>query len=136
VAGGSTAALLRRVAAQTKSLPRKVVEESSKSISKAVKSRLKVDAGGDSSLSGAPSRLSVRVTVKGRGKVVTGEIMPTPKRSMAQWSWLEYGTNPHTIRKGQVIYSKAKGTWTKAIDPEIEALIKDARVKFGKIVRG
>lgn len=132
---GSLSSSLNKMVRECQSYPRKLIEESAKTLTKATKKTLARDTGGDSSLSGAPAKLKVRSKVEG-DSVVTATIEAGPKKSMAMWSWLEYGTNPHVIRKGQTIYSPAKRTWTKAVDPEIKKLLEDAEDKFLNLFRG
>lgn len=140
-AKGSTAAELRRIARATRSESRQFVDESVKSVSKAIDTTLAADTGGDRVLSGTTRRgkvgkLRVQTTVKG-DVVVEGKVTPGPNgRSIAVWDWLEDGTEPHRIGTGQHPGTKAKHTWTRAAGPELDALQKDIQRRFERIIGG
>src|SRR5690606_7668068 len=114
--------LLRRVAQDCKSLPRRFVEEAVRDLDKAITKKLRADTGGDRSLSGAPGRLRVQKKISGE-TVVTGEVTPGPRSRMAQWSWLEYGT-------GHPGPTKPKDTWSEPASHEIEVLRRKARQRL------
>lgn len=127
------AALLRRVAQETKSLPRSFVEGATKTVKKAIDRKLVSDTGGDRSLSNAPGRLRITTKVDGTS-VVTGTVSPGPKRGLARWTWLEDGTKPHAIGRGEHPGTRGKGTWTKPAEPAVRALVQDIRKRFSKVI--
>lgn len=93
-------------------MPRRLVDDVTKKIAKAIDKRLVADTGGDRSLSGAPQRMKVERKVTGES-LVTGVVGPGPRAGMAMWSWLEKGT-------GEPAPTKAKRTWTKPLGPALD----------------
>jgi hypothetical protein len=127
----SAASSLRTIARNAKSFPRKFVEDSAKSVNKAIDRRLVSDTGGDRVLSGTTrsgkvGKLTVKSKIDGQGSVVTGTITPAGPRG--PWAWIEEGTGPPGP-------TRAKHTWTKAATPAVEALQREARRAFESVLK-
>jgi hypothetical protein len=123
----------RAVAAQLRSLPREHVDAAVKRMKAPATSALRRDAGGDSRLSGVRNGTPLRVQAGVKGVfLVEGFVAAGPRRARAQWFWMDKGTNPRGNHPG----TRAKSTWSKAVDPEVEAAQADLRRRFVTIVRG
>lgn len=118
-------ALLRQVAQACKTLPRRVVEDATKQFRKGLEKKLTADTGGDSRLSGAPTRMRVQVKVTGE-TIVTGTVTPN-KPAMAQWVWLDKGTgNPGP--------TEAKRTWSEPVSADMKAVTKTVRDRLNEVM--
>lgn len=129
----SAVTYLRRLSRDMRSLPRQWIDDSVKTIRKAATKRLGGDTGGDRSLSNAPGKLRVEAKVSG-DQVATATITPGPRRSGAQWSWLEEGTQPHRIGRGRHPGTSGKQTWTKGTSPAVKAALADGERRFSRAV--
>lgn len=118
--------MLRTVARECKSLPRMAVEEAVSSFDKAITKTLKRDTGGDSRLSGAPTRMRVSKKIDGTS-YVTGELTPN-RQAMGQWTWLDDGT-------GDPGPTRAKRTWSEPTSAEMEKVTVAVRKRLTAVVR-
>lgn len=146
-AKGGAGAALRKIAKKSEAFPKTFVKEFVSDGRKAVTKTLKADTGGDRILSRAArgkrghkvTPLKIKTKIKG-DRLVTGTIQAGAPR--AQWFWLEEGTNPHSLggRRteggGQHPGTAGKRTWSRAMDPEMERVVKKARRELRTIVRG
>lgn len=124
----SAASLLRNVARETRSLPRKAIDEIVTTVSKAGTKHLAGDTGGDRILSGTTRRQATRLTVRKKvqgDSVVTGLVSPGPSgRPIAMWSWLEWGT----------VHTRPKHTWSLGVEPAVERAVDDVREMFSETI--
>lgn len=132
MAGAATS--LRAIAKRAQSLPRQWATAAAKDITKGIDKSLIAASGGDRSLSNAPVKLSVQSKVQG-DTVVTATVAPG-RRGMAQWSWLESGTQPHRIGAGMHPGTKGKRVWSKAATPALDRAVRDVRRRLGQVMTG
>lgn len=133
-AKGGAAAGMRKVAKKAKSFPRQFVDEAASDLRKAALQSLRSDTG-DGALSHAGnSALKVVRKVKGQEILVIGEVRAGAPR--AQWFWLEEGTKPHMIGRRRHPGAKAKRTWSRGVEPAVDAAQRKAQAQLRTIVRG
>lgn len=126
MASSSAAAMLRQIARECRSLPRVAVEEAATSFQKAITKKLQRDTGGDSRLSGAPTKMRVQKKIDG-DTYVTAEITPN-KPAMSMWVWLDEGT-------GDPGPTKAKGTWSEPASAEMDQVTAAVRKRLTAVMR-
>lgn len=124
---------LRAAAKAMRSLPERYVRDSVSKVAKVGNAALGGDTGGDRRLSGARGggQLKVSTKVQGSGSVVTGEAKAGPPRMRAQWFWIEEGARRRIIGR-----TRAKHTWSRAVEPLVPELRTDAASKLSAAVRG
>jgi hypothetical protein len=125
---------LRAIAKRSRSTPRKIVEAATKQVSKTVTKGLNVDTGGDRVLSGTNRQGragKLRAVAKVTGDaVVTGSVKAGPGgRTVAIWSWLEYGT-------GEPGPTAAKYTWSRSAIPAMDVAQRGARRQLATVMEG
>lgn len=122
----SASATLRRIARETKSVPRKAIEDAAKTLKRGIDKKLRGDTGGDNSLSGAPRRMRVQTKVTGE-TVVVGTVSPN-KSAMAQWVWLNEGT-------GHPGPTAPKFTWDEPVSEEMKNVQRAIRRRLDSVMR-
>lgn len=139
------AAPLRQIAARLRTLPEEAVRVGADAANVKIIERVRQDTGGDQQLSGTGTKgrkkLATTTRVSGGVSIGTANIAASPARGKAQWSWLERGTQPHTVgrrRDGKgglhmtpgagwktgpfrVAGSPAKRTWSEGARAGVEA---------------
>lgn len=132
---GKSADSLNRVGRRLRTLPSEGVLFGTAQVRKAVTANLKRDAGSDRRLSGlgvrgVPQR--VTVTRKDQGHISEGRIMAGPPKQRAPWFWMEEGTQRHGRHPG----TKAKRTWSKAIDATLPAVERNFEKLYNDALNG
>jgi hypothetical protein len=137
---GAASRRYRKVAAGLRDLPRDHVRSTVQELRGPAQRALAADTGGDGRLSGVRNGAPLRVQsgVLGDRYLVQGYVAAGPKRSRAQWFWLDRGVNPHRGRAGRGRHpgTKSKRTWSATVEPRVEPAQDRLRKRYTTIVRG
>lgn len=132
----TAAADLEVVAGNVERFPVQAVRHVTTGLRTAIVARARRDTGGDMRLSHdrRRERLDVTTIVAGEG-VVTGEVIPGPRRAASRWRWLNDGTRPRTQGRGRHPGTRGKRTIDLAVDRALPELERDVANQFDEVLR-